>query len=84
MAREMTHCFVKIPVKRLDDDNLDKVRSLERKLGLQLIAFNSDRSEYAELDENQLREIETLGKEIDATIVAYKSLRSPTPRAPAC
>jgi hypothetical protein len=84
MAREMTHCYVKIPVKRLDDLNLDKVRQLERKLGVQLIAFNSDQNEYAELTKDQLNEIQELGKDIEATIVAYNRVKNPTPRAPAC
>lgn len=82
MARELAHCFVKIPVKPLDDAALEKVRILERKLGVQLIAFSALNEEYAKLTEDQLKEIDTLGKEIDAAIVAYSVKKSQSrPRA---
>ncbi|XUX00056.1 MAG: hypothetical protein TUN42_09195 [Dehalogenimonas sp.] len=75
MARELTHCFVKIPVKPLDDSTLAKVRLLEKKLGVQLIAFSSNNNEYAKLTDADLAEVERLGTEIDATIVAYRQLK---------
>ncbi len=76
MARELTHCFVKIPVKPLEEASLDKVRDLERKLGVQIIAFASRNDEYAQLSAEQLKEIDDLGKELDATIVAYSSQKA--------
>lgn len=71
MPRELSHCFVKIPVKPLDEIALERVFALERKLGVPLIAFSAHNEEYAQLTEEQLKEIDDLGKEIDATIVAY-------------
>ncbi|APV45297.1 hypothetical protein Dform_01983 [Dehalogenimonas formicexedens] len=82
MAKELAHCFVKIPVKPLDDAALDKVRALERKLGVQLIAFSAMNEEYAKLSQDQLKEVEGLGKDIDAAVVAYNVKKSQArPRA---
>lgn len=84
MPRELSHCFVKIPVKPLDQVSLDKVFALERKLGMPLIAFSASNEEYAQLTEAQLKEIDDLGKEIDATIVAYISQKQTPRRQPSC
>ncbi|MEN8614012.1 hypothetical protein ABFB09_01830 [Dehalogenimonas sp. THU2] len=84
MAREMTHCFVKIPVKPLDEATLERVKQLERKLGAQLIAFAAHNDEYARLTAEQLKEIDDLGKEIDAAIVAYSSGNTVQRRPRAC
>lgn len=71
MSRDLTHCFVKIPVKPLDEASLSKVRALENKLGCQLIVFGRQNVEYAKLTASQMKEIDELGKEVDADIVAY-------------
>ncbi|XUX00134.1 MAG: hypothetical protein TUN42_09615 [Dehalogenimonas sp.] len=84
MARELTHCFVKIPVKPLDDITLEKVRSLEKKLGVQLIAFASKNDEHAKLSDAELAEVERLGTEIEARIVAYKTLQPARRQCIAC
>jgi hypothetical protein len=67
----LTHCFVKIPVKPIDEATLAKVHALENKLGCQLIAFGKDCGEYAQLTDAQIKEVEQLASEIDAAIVAY-------------
>jgi hypothetical protein len=80
MSRDLSHCFVKIPVKPLEDVALEKIRVLENKLGCQLIAFSKDNSEYAILSEEQMTEIEKLAEDIDAVIVAYNQRgRRPSP-----
>lgn len=80
MSRDLTHCFVKIPVKPLDEASLNKVHALEKKLGCQLIAFGRQSVEYAKLATSQMKEIDELGKEIDADIVAYSyHHRRPSP-----
>ncbi|OBW62919.1 MAG: hypothetical protein A9183_00650 [Dehalococcoides mccartyi] len=84
MAREMTHCYVKIPVKPLDDAALEKVRQMEQKLGLPLIAFSARNAEYARLTEEQLKELDKLGEELDASIVAYSRDKSTRPGSQAC
>jgi hypothetical protein len=84
MSRDLTHCYVKIPVKPLDEATLNRVKDLENKLGCQLIAFSSSNAEYARLTEEQLGEIEALGKEIDASIVAYQSRPQRPSRPSAC
>jgi len=84
MSRDLTHCYVKVPVKPLDDTILGRVRKLENKLGCQLIVFNNSNTEYAKLDEDQIKEIEELGKEIDANIVAYQARQQRPSRPSAC
>lgn len=84
MSRDLTHCYVKIPVKPLDEATLIRVRELENKLGCQLIAFSSSNAEYAQLSEEQLKEIDALGKEIDANIVAYHARQQRPSRPSTC
>jgi hypothetical protein len=73
MSRDLTHCFAKIPVKPLDEVALSKIRTLEKKLGYQLIAFGKQGSEYANLTVDQQKQIDALGSQIDAVVVAYNS-----------
>ncbi len=84
MSRDLTHCFVKIPVKPIDEAILGKVRALENKLGCQLIAFGKESGEYARLTDAQIKEVEQLANEIDAAIVAYnwRSRRTAPPSGP--
>jgi hypothetical protein len=80
MSRELTHCFVKIPVKSIDETTIGKLRALENKLGCQLIAFGKEGGEYARLTEEQIKKVEQLAVAIDATIVAYSQRdRRPAP-----
>ena len=74
MSGDLTHCFVKIPVKSLDEVTLGKIRTLEKKLGFQLIAFGKQSSDYAKVTIDQQKQIDALGSQIDAVIVAYSSL----------
>ena len=60
MSRDLTHCFVKIPVKPINEATLGKVHALENKLGCQLIAFSKESGEYAHFplkNEEWVREI---------------------------
>lgn len=84
MASKMTHCYVKIPVKPLDESGLEKVRQLEQKLGLPLIAFNAQDNGYAKLTDAQLEELDALGKELGASIVAYSNQNTVRSRPQAC
>ena len=84
MARELTHCYVKTPVKPLDEASLAKLRALERKLGVSLIAFAVQNDEYAPLTEDQRREVEALGHEISAAVVAYSNRPGGSSRPRAC
>ncbi|AHB12860.1 hypothetical protein [Dehalococcoides mccartyi] len=84
MAREMTHCYVKIPVKPLDDIAMEKLRQLEQKLGLPLIAFSARSDEYARLSAEELAELDKLGAELDASIVAYSRGKTARPAGQSC
>ena len=56
--------------KQLDDSNLTKLQSLEKKLGGVIVAWEHE-IKPASLNEDQVKELQNLEKEIDAVLVAY-------------
>jgi len=68
--RYMTHCYVKTPVKTLDEKSMAKLQALEEKIGFPLIAFDKEQ-DHPQLTAEQLQQIRKLEKEIKATIIAY-------------
>ena len=68
--RYMTHCYVKTPVKSLDEKNMAKLQALEEKICFPLIAFDK-KQDHPKLTDEQLNLITKLEKEIKATIIAY-------------
>ena len=57
-------------VKQLDDANLDKLNDLEKKLGKCVVAWDQ-KLEPADISAEQVKELQTLEKELDAVLVAY-------------
>lgn len=55
---------------QLSIENLNKVKELEKDLGVVLIAYKP--TEYAELDDQQVQEIQKLEKNLKATVVAFR------------
>lgn len=68
--RYMTHCYVKTPVKSLDEKSMTNLQALEEKIGFPLIAFDK-KQDHPQLTDEQLQQIRKLEKEIKATIMAY-------------
>jgi hypothetical protein len=56
--------------KKLDDANLNKLNDLEKKLGKCVVAWDQ-KLEPANISEDQVKELQTLEKELDAVLVAY-------------
>jgi hypothetical protein len=56
--------------KKLDDANLNKLNDLEKKLGKCVVAWDQ-KLEPANISEDQIKELQTLEKELDAVLVAY-------------
>ncbi|MDW5562405.1 MAG: hypothetical protein SA339_04190 [Methanomassiliicoccus sp.] len=55
---------------QLSVTDLSKVKDLEKEIGVVLIAYNP--TEYANLDENQVKELQKLEKNLNATVVAFR------------
>ena len=56
--------------KKLDDANLNKLNDLEKRLGKCVVAWDQ-KLEPANISEDQIKELQTLEKELDAVLVAY-------------
>lgn len=55
---------------QLSVNNLNRVKELEKELGVVLIAYKP--TEYAELDDKQVQELQKLEKNLKATVVAFR------------
>jgi hypothetical protein len=56
--------------KQLDDADLSKLNDLEKKLGKCVVAWEQ-KLEPAVISEDQIKELQTLEKDLDAVLVAY-------------
>ena len=56
--------------KQLDDANLSKLNDLEKNLGKCVVAWDQ-KLEPADISEEQIKELQTLEKDLDAVLVAY-------------
>ena len=56
--------------KKLDDANLSKLNDLEKKLGKCVVAWDQ-KLEPADISAEQIKELQTLEKDLDAVLVAY-------------
>ena len=66
-------------VKKLDNGGLGKVQDLERKLGCCVVALERQ-PHAATLSRAQLQELQSLEREMDAILVAYRcDSQSPPP-----
>jgi hypothetical protein len=59
-------------VKYLDEADVDRVKSLESKLGACIVAWEQE-PESASLSEGQIKDLCALEVELGAVLVAYKS-----------
>jgi protein tyrosine phosphatase (PTP) superfamily phosphohydrolase (DUF442 family) len=57
----------------LSDANIKKIKSIEKELGIVLIAFKP--MEFADLTAKQIKDLQKMEKEIGATVIAYLSSR---------
>ena len=57
-------------VKQLDEANLSKLNDLEKKLGKCVVAWDQE-LDPADISEDQVKELQSLEKELDAVLVAY-------------
>jgi hypothetical protein len=57
-------------VKQLDESNLGKLKEIEKKLGKCVVAWDQ-KLEPADISEEQVKELQTLEKDLDAVLVAY-------------
>jgi hypothetical protein len=57
-------------VKQLDEANLSKLNDLEKKLGKCVVAWDQ-KLEPADISEEQVKELQTLEKDLDAVLVVY-------------
>jgi len=57
-------------IKKLDKAGLTKLRSLESKLGCWVVALEKQ-PKLADMSVDQLKELQALEKELDATLLAY-------------
>jgi hypothetical protein len=55
---------------QLSVESLNKVKKLEAELGTVLIAYKP--TEYANLNDSQVQEIQKLEKNLKATVIAYR------------
>lgn len=56
---------------QLDDQSLDRVRSMEQELGSLIIAYQAD-SPFMHLSDDQLRRLNALEQELGVVLLAYK------------
>jgi hypothetical protein len=56
--------------KQLDEANLSKLNELEKKLGKCVVAWDQ-KLEPAAISEEQIKELQTVEKDLDAILVAY-------------
>jgi hypothetical protein len=59
----------KLPAQ-LSPENLNRVKDMEKNLGVMLVAYKS--TDFADLSENQVQDIQKLEKDLHATVIAYK------------
>lgn len=57
-------------ISKLDKNELESVKSLEEKLGVNLLAFSSIDVEPAELTEKELEKIKRLEEELKISLIA--------------
>lgn len=55
---------------QLSVGNLNKVKELEKNLGIVLIAYQP--MEFAELNDKQLKDLQKVEKTLNSTVIAYK------------
>jgi hypothetical protein len=55
---------------QLSVQDLNKVKTLEKDLGIVLIAYQP--MEFADLNDKQVKEIQKVEKDLKATVIAYK------------
>ncbi len=58
-------------IKKLDQTGLDKIKALENKLGVCIVAVENS-PKPAAISDTQLRELQSMEKEIGAVLVAYQ------------
>jgi hypothetical protein len=56
--------------KQLNETDLNKLNDLEKKLGKCVVAWDQ-KLEPADISEEQVKELQTLEKDLDAVLVAY-------------
>jgi hypothetical protein len=56
--------------KKLDDANIGRLNDLEKKLGKCVVAWDQ-KLEPADISAEQIKELKTLEKDLDAVLVAY-------------
>jgi hypothetical protein len=59
----------KLPVQ-VSAENLNKVRDMEKNLGVMLVAYKS--SQFADLSDKQVQDIQKLERDLHATIIAHE------------
>ena len=59
-------------IKNLDEAGINKVKSLESKMGACVVAWEQE-PEPASLSEEQIRDLQSLEAELGAVLVAYKT-----------
>jgi len=55
---------------QLSVEDLNKVKELEKEIGVVLIAYKP--TEYASLDDEQVKELQGLEKNLKATVIAFR------------
>lgn len=55
---------------KMNSDNLQKIKNLEKDLGVILVAYQP--MEYADLTPDQVKELQKVEKNIGAMVVAYR------------
>lgn|GEM_PF-863100 len=71
MANNQTGYYMVYPqTAQLSVSGLNKVKELEKELGVVLIAYKP--TEYADLTEDQVKELQKMEKNLKATIVAFR------------
>ncbi len=55
---------------QLSVENLNRIKELEKEMGVILIAYKP--TEYADLDDRQVQDLQKLEKNLKATIIAFR------------
>jgi hypothetical protein len=60
------------PKKELSAEGVSMMQSLEREMGVILLAWYQQPAEYAKLNEAQVKKLQELEEALKATVIAYK------------
>jgi predicted xylose isomerase-like sugar epimerase len=57
----------------LNNNNIKSVTDMEKKLGINLVAFSNDDTKFAELDDTSIKEIKALEGKLGVSLVALNA-----------